>query len=307
MIETLASREDYRESGLLRPKKRMVHSKGKILQLLGNGSIDLLEASRLFKNTGIQGMVLAGEALLDQATKTTNLEEAQTHYVDAINVLKTVEYLSANGPDNLAAYVARARIIESFIPARAYMGSEKRLPPNDGSIFRNIYQTLVEEMVRLRDAYRKVDYRPDKALLIGQLGELTVLSLLTRFEVQNINDQSYCALPSLFTEDRQLNLSLNSFGPWDISIYTHMGEKEPRLTYRLQVKNQCEASTREEGYTDLSWVDLRRDLALYSSESHVDTKIAEDMATEFYFNNANHQVTRRLNIRTEKLLDVIDA
>lgn len=305
MIETLKGREVYRESGRRRPEKWTAHSKGKILQLLGNGSIDLVRASHLLKNAGIHGMVLAGEALLDQATKTTNLEEAQTHYVDASQVLTTVEHLSANSPANLAAYVARARIIKSFIPVRAYMGSEKRLPPNDGSTFHNIYRTLVEEMVRLRDAYRKVDYQPDKGRLIGQLGELTVLSLLKRFEAQNINDQSYCALPSLFTEDRQLNRSLNSFGPWDISIYTHMGEEEPRLTYRLQVKNQCEASTREEGDTELSWVDLRRDLALYSGESRVDAKIASEMAAEFYLNE--NWATRDLDIRTGKLLDVIDA
>jgi hypothetical protein len=305
MIETLASREVYRESGRRRPEKRTAHSKGKILQLLGNGSIDLVRASHLLKNTGIHGMVLAGEALLDQATKTTNLEEAQTHYVGAAQVLTTVERLSANGPDNLAAHVARARIIKSFIPVRAYMDSEKRLPPNDGSTSHNIYRTLVEEMVRLRDAYRKVDSWPDKGRLIGQLGEFTVLSLLSRFGEQHIDDQSYCAMPSLLTEDRQLNRSLNSFGPWDISIYTHMGEEEPRLTYRLQVKNQCEASTREEGDTELSWVDLRRDLALYSGESRVDAKIASEMAAEFYLNE--DWATRHLDIRTGKLLDVIDA
>ncbi|MCL4357674.1 hypothetical protein M1512_02130, partial [Patescibacteria group bacterium] len=82
MIETLKGREVYRESGRRRPEKWTAHSKGKILQLLGNGSIDLVRASHLLKNAGIHGMVLAGEALLDQATKTTNLEEAQFVYRD---------------------------------------------------------------------------------------------------------------------------------------------------------------------------------------------------------------------------------
>ena len=286
-------------------RKLKLNTKGGILKLIDKGKIDLLEASQLFKNSGIEGKLLAGEALLELGTKAQDIDTAHTYYALANEEFRMVDCLGANGPARLSAYVARARIEASFILARAYMGSENGLPPNNGDLAHKIDQTMLGALGLVSGKYFEAESITDRAVLSGQLAELGVLSLFKRFERQNINDQSYYAIPSLFTEDRWLLRESDPREPWDISVYTDTGEPKPNLNYRIQVKNYDAPIKRVEG-SSLSWVNVGHDLAVYDGEQYVCVHIAREILAEWHEGKTN-RATYNLNKRTERLLDTIDA
>ncbi len=171
-----------------------------------------------------------------------------------------------------------------------------------------------QESVQAREQHFDTKLSRDNRIrLAGTIGELAVLMLYQRFIKQELGDKEQLALTSRLTEDRGIGRNGGSYEvtAWDISVFQQFNEENIEMPYKIQVKtsdkNKAQRSFRYSD--DVSVVVIKKDLALTPDEQEngfSPSQIICDILAEQ--ENSNTSATnRRLEERTEKLLDKVDG
>jgi hypothetical protein len=160
--------------------------------------------------------------------------------------------------------------------------------------------TLQESRPRRHD-------RLDSAIEVrGALGEMAILLLAQRYALREVGCEEWLPLQSTFSEDNGGDcLGDSGDFAWDLNIFTPSEDNGlPDKTYNLQIKNFND----ETGDPPLGpTLYINPDLVLRPDDSWVYGKIIAACDFEAQSPGGSERLTRELNARTERLLNVLEA
>ncbi len=175
-----------------------------------------------------------------------------------------------------------------------------------------------EKLVKIGGNYtRKLDNLSlysdrDREIMTGTLGEIAVLALSQRWAIKEIGTKDWLPIQSSFNEDHGGScIEITSKPAWDITIYESRSDTSNPIQpiHKIQVKNSPPQSySRARNHHDIPTIYINKDLALSPfKESSVFRNILLSCEYELTEpNNKSHRLSRELDYRTEKLLDIID-
>lgn len=280
-------------------------------------------AISLAERTNRGGKLMAAELLIEEAFDSAgsyHAIEAVQHANDLLTKVET-EYGYSGKPDEQASY-ARARMLKAQMPGFGSVTSSAELPSQ--KVLANMYFGSVLTAFNLALDYSALkNPKSDKELstrsnLKGILSEASVLLLAQRFSMKNDLSRSWFPLFSLHRENHSNGHGATFNTASDISIFTDL-DSIPMATYGIQVKsfdNQLSRPTRSlmtdaRGVRFLSEIHLNPMLCSRKDkrERFFDSStIVRECYSEMHMdNNSDNSVTRRLDARTERLLEIIDG
>lgn len=270
------------------------------------GELQASNAASLLVKGDPFGMLLAGEVLLDQATKdsrhmvSTYVRRADGHFNRVIQ--ETNEGFWKDGYDH-ASSRARAQVRLAQLSVFQLIYAKGILPGRDVTkgMYRNLAR-LGSQLVESR--LQNVTDKYDSAMeLRGVVSELSVLLLGQRYALREVGSQEWLPLQSSFSEDNGGScVERTENFAWDINIFTAgRSGSWPEQTYAFQVKNLKNNIVNEELGPTLYVIP---DLSLQAGERSTAHYIIRDCNNEMRFPQAG-SVTEALNARTEKLLDFL--
>lgn len=254
------------------------------------------------QKTGAQG--ITGDMFLELAFEQPNPDaalelfaEADSHWNRAIGLHEAGE---GHGEGFGAAFSLAQRDLYQW-----RLLAPEILPP--ASVVEKSYTQMLDLALGMTEELSsqvqrvKSDYN---MTVTGQLAEVEAWLLLQRFGLQ-LGDGSWLATSSSFTEDRG-NAAYRRRTSWDISVWTQTDtESAPERAYKVQIKTTANGNSCIYN-EDVALVNLCDDMAL--PNSHGQTRriplgtIARECASE---QAGSEHATRRLDQRTEKLLDIL--
>lgn len=145
----------------------------------------------------------------------------------------------------------------------------------------------------------------------GVLGEIAFLALAQRHSLREVNGEGWLPLQSFFSQDHGGDCLQKTDGlAWDMTIFTQYDPSHPlESTYKIQDKlSFVNPTTRV--CNDITTVGIYPDLQIRQSE-HSSTIVRSIIAgCKFEFDAIDptkaERITRDLDKRTEKLLEIID-
>jgi len=191
----------------------------------------------------------------------------------------------------------------------------QRIPDIDSQ--RSMYEKLCGLAIdaqRLRKNSGRRGDIPTTLRAAGIASELSVLLLHQRFVLHNLGDTSQMvALPSRISEDnwlRNKDQETTVSNGWDVSIMTkYPDDQSPVLAYKVQVKTSQNADDKSPDYaSDIVKVNVAQDLIVTEQERKRGRVLVRTIPAECYAElsgNAARVTIKKLNKRTEKLLDVL--
>lgn len=260
---------------------------------------------------GPSGLVFAGDACLEMAFSTMNDNE-KLSWLDRAgqNWRKCIEqqplYSTKLNSDSAAASMQLAH--ENVY---RWLNLLHTLPPQKvvEQTYLNILDLGSDFLTRQQLKDTNARDREESQSLRGSLSELSVLALLHRFALRQMDDQSWLAVPALTTENcGTRSYSLDSY-KWDISVLTQADNSQPpERTYEIQVKSSDKqyGKDRVTYNKDLTLVHISPDLALAVDGPQVSNTrngILQECLSELL--NDDQEATARLDERTEKLLEIL--
>lgn len=146
----------------------------------------------------------------------------------------------------------------------------------------------------------------------GMQAEICINALLSRYESKHLQDASWIALPSMFSENHSRSAA-GLKNSWDVSGFVVMEEPDYTLMYKIQSKNgrsNMDNKTLDTGYRpDIIVINPGKDLAKPCKEVTPNNGIApeymlDDLRAD-YDGTANQVITERIEYRTNTLLDIL--
>lgn len=212
-------------------------------------------------------------------------------------------------------YISMRSLLQlAQLPLVSYMSATRSLPaPN---LVDKVYKTTLEVGNELaQNFYRQLDDKSttleQQQQLAGVLSESGILLLGQRYASMHMQDQSWLPMFALFSEDHANTRGSSTNHAWDISVWTDVENKQPEVTYKVQVKN----SSRALEHDDMSYessnglcllvVQDMLNLGYVDKNRFTCTKIISECFHEQTVGTPS--VTERLDMRTSLMLDAFDA
>jgi hypothetical protein len=281
----------------------------KTVLLLRQGRLDHDAAIDKVINTSPEGNLLAGRLALDMAYQAENKEGAQASFGRAERLfghaLKSVR--RAGGKDNHPV-AAHAKLHLAHLPIDTSMVIDRKLPKR--SVARKAYAQTIHIGYGLMQADKVGEQAKGDTSRLGLLGEVAVLSLLERFSIFEIGPEEWSPFMARWSQDMSHNPRHGKKDGWDIGVMTNITD-DPKLAYRVQVKTGTGVRRDYSYEAGIAEVHVYPDLQL---ESDPDPRVAGRIITEcadelagFSGGTRDLAVSRRLNDRLDRVLDMMDA
>lgn len=260
---------------------------------------------------GPSGLVFAGDACLEMAFSTQNDNE-KLSWLDRAsqNWRKCIDqqplYCTKLNSDSAAA---RTQLAHENV--YRWISLLHNLPPQKvvEQTYLNILDLGSDFLTRQQIKDTSARDMEDSQSLRGSFSELSVLALLHRFALRQMDDQSWLAVPALITENCGTRSYIFNSYKWDISVLTQPDNSQPpERTYEIQVKSSVKqyGNERKSYNKNLTLVHISPDLALAvdgPQVSNTRNSILQECFSELL--NDDQEATARLDERTEKLLEII--
>jgi len=272
-----------------------------VLRTYLDGKCDYKQARSHLNNSTAQGQFWAGEIALEKAHKYNDLEflsDAQLSYDRALGTLA----ITCKSPE----LVAKAKFRHSHLPVDGIMIMDGALPPKflAETVYRQTVQ-IANDLAERKKEMRRTQSEKDTCNLKGVLGEMAVLSLLERVAIKEIGSDNWFPTLSLISQDRSNRHGSSVDRGWDISIFSdYWGVKMP--THKIQVKNSHHAHISSDRKKDIILVEIDPDLRVNNTERKISEIIIRESFLELYYPRSTKAATPNLDIRKEKLLDIVD-
>ncbi len=149
----------------------------------------------------------------------------------------------------------------------------------------------------------------EKQSLVGKLGEIAVLALAQRWALREIGTKDWLPIQSFFHEDHGGNcLYVTNQPAWDITIYeSKLDPLNPvQQTHKIQIKNSHPQIQERSNHNNIPTIYINDDLASYPNEPSVFRNILLSCNYELMYPTKAQRLSRELNDRTEKLLNILD-
>lgn len=133
--------------------------------------------------------------------------------------------------------------------------------------------------------------------------DISVLLLLTRFQVNHYEDLSMLGVPTLFLHTGVFNLSKGNLDqPWDVSVFTQAASDQPfELKYRLRVRTKAKSNVQLSPLVVPVYV--RKHLKIADESKMPNDAIIVDLLKERQY--GDDTATERLDEREYLLLETI--
>jgi hypothetical protein len=272
-----------------------------VLRSYLSGKNDYKNTRSHLNNSTAQGQIWAGEIALERAHKYNDLEflsDAQLSFDRALGSLA----VTGKSPELLA----RAKIRHSHLPVDGIMIMDGALPPKflAETVYRQTVQ-IAHDLVLEKQEMRREQSEKDTCDIKGVLGELAVLSLLERVAIREIGSDNWFPELSLISQDRNNKHGSSVDRGWDINIFSdYWGVKMP--SHKIQVKNSRHAHISVERRKDIILVETDPDIRINSIEKNISENIIRESYLELFYPRSTKVATPNLDIRKERLLDIID-
>jgi len=272
-----------------------------------HGTEEAQPVARRLSSKGSFGNLLAGEILVEQASRQTP-SMAPDWFRHARALLEKATYPTKDeSPDLSASSIARAEFRLAQLSALEEMFSKGVLPKN--STTQRMYNELTKRAISIADTSRSMrgNQVHSAMQLRGFIGELAVLLIAQRYSIQQIGSDSWLPFQSFFSENNGGDCLYDTGAPtWDINIYTQTNKSDPiEKSYMLQVKSAKPDSDIDPA---IPIVSVNSDLFLPGDDGwlgRVGDKIIRSCSFELERPEASERLTRELDIRTEMLLEII--
>jgi phosphoglycolate phosphatase-like HAD superfamily hydrolase len=274
------------------------------------GEADVIHAADRLTGNGPFGLFVAGEILLDEATKKSGyppeelFDLAKVSYHQVMSLTK--DACLANGEHLSTRARTLARLAQ--FPALRPIYTEAAMPQS--KVVRDMYKRLVRQSNAAIDILYGTETRSNSESAIelyGLVGELAVLTLAQRAYVAKKIQR--LALHSMFSEDHGSSCILaTETYTWDVNTFTNLRPKDNRNILGIVRKNtiQIRSAKRDDNEALGPTLYIRENLALYSDERSVGLKIIRHCGTDEIYNRAKGRINS-LDDRTDRLVHFLDT
>lgn len=273
------------------------------------GAVDRLEhyhSETHLETAAAMCLEMAAMPDLDIMEKIELTERAQTNWENTLAINRV-------SSDVLGRHSQVAAMQLACLPLwKRLILTEKNAPLTEiEAAYNRLLQIGKLSMVALEANYdkgrRAVDLDPSH--LRGGVAEISVLLLLHRFALKQMQANSWVALPSLYSQNRG-HASKGAYlrDGWDISVYTQTRSDLPvKRAYKLQVKSRRHLRPHKEYEEDVTVVAVTDDLVLKQGVRVTNNTILHECVSENEAETRKQRkdTSRRLNLRTERLLDIL--
>lgn len=256
-----------------------------------NGIVDYDKTVHRLGRLGSNGLMMLGEIHLQEAAN--DPDKANVCLDRAEEVFSERVFTEGLGFDPRAAL----RLAQMSL-YRSLFGDEC-MP--DLHMLEDSYQGVMAAAVTAANHYTFDDDKTtvEHADLMGTVSEATGLLLVERHSLISDIPAYWLPVQSLYTEAIRPN-------GWKISIYTPDldNNEKPRIAYRLKVNsNRRHASRYDRKIADVA---INPDLAIESEDPASTFRILSELQNESDPDKSSRSASKRLNLRTEKLLKALD-
>lgn len=276
---------------------------------------------------GIQEKCEAGEARLEQAFALPDsfddkrlelLSSAEANWQNCIMNYDTIRAGHESSAGKSLTHLA-------YLQTYQWLLLNKTLPPE--YIAKKTYKDLIgvgewhsykhREMSSELKSLEESEYntqkvngiKSERSRLAGNMTEISLKLLLKRFGIYELKDRSWCAIPSLLTENHGQGSTASVNRRWGISVLTDPDELgEPELTYKVQSKTSDTWEQKSPPDDNIALVCLNPDLRLEGESKLPASTIIHECKFEVNEpDNPNYlSVKQRLEKRSQLLLETID-
>jgi len=272
-----------------------------------HGEIGAFEAAARVRDCGLIGKLFAGEVLLDAAAHhaVDDIESAirESHHI--LKPLGKIAYDACHVTDLDSVIGAAYRHAQMPLLDAVIL---ERHPPAT-KVVEESYHKLVNlgRQVIGPGQHLATENTHAAGELIGRTSEIAVLLLGLRFALRKAGPSDWLPLQSFFSEDHGgSSLEFTGKDAWDLNVYVPQdGVPEPE--YRLQVKSSRSIWSKARQIFGLPTVHVSDDLSLPERGRVISANIIEECAQELVYPYETPEITRRLDRRTERLLDILEA
>lgn len=248
------------------------------------------------------GLLWAAEIALENALTEQNIDRATDRLVNARVLLRRAEAQRAAAiGGKIDALIARARFLDTHIPAFSFLALHRRLPPAEiaegaHANTLQIARTLADEMANTPG--------PSMPHMNGFLGILDVYSLLERRSLTVGSEKFFPYLanlsPSAILYDGNREEHLWHLGQYKLSANQKAVLGRKILTRTSQFGGQAPDSG------DVAIVTLSPDLKVRPHEPNSLTRrIVQECYDEYFGDKPDDRLTQIIDRRTEQLLEII--
>lgn len=259
-----------------------------------------------FASRGIPGMASAGEACLALAYSNNNLDQrlellsmAESYWRSTIDMQAAV---GKSETHNTIRSVIRLAYLPQYYSL--FIGEMAPTMPTVEKTYIGL-MAVAQSTDTARKTLPARNMSPNAHRrfgdLVGMSSELAIIQLLLRQNIREIRDPNWIILPSNAFQDQVGTKAKKQTDVWDVSIYN--GDNGFTLAHKIQVKS----SDRFGGSYDhdISVVRIDPDLRLDHERKATSWRISREIQIE-YDTDKSQQATGILDLRTAKLLDLID-
>lgn len=284
-----------------------------IATAFNRGDMNIRTARAKLERTTAKGMLWSGELALQQAYQAQGKPE-RLRCLDSAQDMFTRSRQIGNyaSQKTVSPVSARAEVQAALLPIHARVVLEGHLPTKVAAEKAYERTLAVGQAVSLE--HRANDDNPNRKLvgeLKGAVAEIAVLGLLERAAIQKIGSETWFPFLSHFSQEHGNHHGSSLNHGWNVNILTAPdADTSAALAYRIQVKssNYAHPDRQERSYgDDIALVCVDPDLKLSPSEHNIAHHIISDSFSELTEPNQSLLTVRRLDERTDLLLELIDG
>ncbi len=269
---------------------------------------------RLSKSTA-RGVLRAAEIAIDQSFHISrdSLDLRSATYLSEANaMLDHVLMHSKLFGKSFDDITLQAKLQKTYLPIYCKIIATGELPESED--IDSTQQSFLEQMDEaIYDwlSFKKTNKNPGKKIrkslqqTVGTFSEIAVLSLAQR-EAIAMGDNSFFAMPALYSEQHCNSHGTATNGSWDVGIYSSIRlEKQP---YKIQVKSrwgQIESDKPDED--DICRIYVEPELRAHENKFQHPVTILQDCAAEARSGTKiMGNPTIRLDVQAEKFHDILE-
>ncbi|MFO0920256.1 MAG: hypothetical protein U0451_01130 [Candidatus Saccharimonadales bacterium] len=272
--------------------------------------------SELVKQGSDEALFNAGALALDVASKSSIDDAERIYWLQRANQSWSRISAKVSKTGNLTHGAVNSAIHHATLPAYQVMLLSETLP--DFKVRNRMYDNLCQigecaigKFSELTTQERTRLNIERQMRLAGTIGELSILLMLQRFARNKLNNREQLTLPSRLSEDNGINRRAGSpiAKAWDINIFQQFDTDDIiDNPFKIQVKTRKPRHQKHYSYNDeITLVHIREDLFVADKENHDKLSpltIIRELIHD-YRGSATKTLLRRLDNRTEKLLDIL--